>query len=70
MNSHEHKHEEGRPRRGLATKWVLLGFILIGAYLLVTEHRAHVIPYRGPLQLLVMRQHGAPPTYQQAPLPR
>ena len=30
---------------GGAGRWVFLGFVLIAAYFLITEHRAHVFQY-------------------------
>ena len=39
----EHKHEtHGDDKSQVAAKWVFVGFILIAAYFLITEHRAHV----------------------------
>ncbi|MEK6591767.1 MAG: DUF2933 domain-containing protein [Pseudomonadota bacterium] len=43
--SHRQPPEESR------FKWVLIAFILIAGYFLITEHRAHVIEYL-PLALL------------------
>jgi len=41
--NHEHRHE---PDNGKKTKpsmkWVFVGFALIAAYFLITEHRAHL----------------------------
>ncbi len=51
MSEHEHgheghtHHEEHRPRWRLPTNWVLIGFLVVAGYFLVTEHRAHVVPY-------------------------
>lgn len=44
---HEHSHAPASSRRSLG-KWILAGFLLIAAYFLWTEHRAHVtsaLPY-------------------------
>jgi hypothetical protein len=32
-------------RAGGAVRWVFWGFALVGAYFLITEHRAHVYEY-------------------------
>lgn len=41
--NHDHRHE---PRPGNGTKsrnrWVLIAFLAIAAYFLITEHKAHV----------------------------
>jgi hypothetical protein len=36
-------HDGGGGRKGLPTKWVLVGFLAIAAYFLLAEHRAHFI---------------------------
>jgi hypothetical protein len=42
MAAHEH-HE---PRRGISRgTWVLIGFLAIAAYFLVSEHQAHFIQF-------------------------
>ena len=42
-HDHEHQHQTDRTsRRG---KWVLIGFLAIGAFFLLTEHRAHVFGF-------------------------
>jgi hypothetical protein len=48
----EHSHGDHPAGGGGARRWVFWGFILIIAYFLVTEHRAHVVPYL-PLLLLL-----------------
>ena len=51
----EHSHGNGgnrAPGGGKAHLWVFLGFILIGAYFLLTEHRAHMIQFLPFLLLL------------------
>jgi hypothetical protein len=44
---HEHQHDSsqsnGRRRFHIPGKWVLVGFVAIAAYFLLTEHRAHAI---------------------------
>ncbi len=45
----EQSHDQYRSRAG---RWVFWGFLLIGAYFLITEHRAHVFQYLPFLLLL------------------
>ncbi|MBI3919413.1 MAG: DUF2933 domain-containing protein [Betaproteobacteria bacterium] len=41
--NHEHRHEPDNGKKTKSrTKWVFIGFALIAAYFLVTEHRAHL----------------------------
>jgi len=40
----DHSHEN-RPSSGGSGRWVFWGFVLIAAFFLVTEHRAHVFQY-------------------------
>jgi hypothetical protein len=41
--NHEHRNEPGGGNKTTSRgKWVLIGFIAIVAYFLVTEHRAHL----------------------------
>ena len=47
----EHPHERRDPGGG-AGRWIFIAFILIAAYFLITEHRAHVIQYL-PFALLL-----------------
>lgn len=61
----EHSHDEHRSGGGgLAGRFIFWGFILIAAYFLITEHRAHVVPYLPLLLLLacpllhVFHRHG------------
>jgi hypothetical protein len=49
--SHEHRPHR-RPPLDSRFKWVLIAFVLIAGYLLITEHRAHVIEYL-PLGLVI-----------------
>jgi hypothetical protein len=71
MNMHEH-NQRSRWFQSRITTWVLLGFLAIGAFFLVTEHTAHVLgflPYAlfllCPLMMLFMHSghesHGSPP---------
>ena len=45
MNGHQHQDQQGGARRGLSSKWVLIGFLAIAAYFLISEHRAHFIQF-------------------------
>jgi hypothetical protein len=41
--SHDHQHEPDRGNRtGSKAKWAFIGFALIAAYFLITEHKAHL----------------------------
>lgn len=42
--STERETNQHRPERS-RFKWVLIGFLLVAGYFLITEHRAHVIQY-------------------------
>ncbi len=42
-DKNEHRHDQSRARS--RTNWVVLGFLLIAGYFLLTEHRAHVVNY-------------------------
>ena len=41
--NHDHRHppENGKETKS-RTKWVFIGFALVAAYFLITEHRAHL----------------------------
>lgn len=41
----DHRHGNHGASGGGRGRWVLWGFMLIAAYFLITEHRAHVIQY-------------------------
>ena len=41
----DHSHGNHGASGGAAGRWVFLGFALIAAYFLITEHRAHVFQY-------------------------
>ena len=46
MSTHEHSHNGQPPQRSFLTSragLVLLGFLVIGGFLLFSEHRAHVL---------------------------
>ncbi len=41
--NHEHRHEPDSSKQTKSrAKWVFIGFLVIAAYFLVTEHRAHL----------------------------
>ena len=41
--NHEHRHEpDSSKETTFRAKWVFIGFLVIAAYFLVTEHRAHL----------------------------
>ncbi len=53
----EHSHDEHDSRNGprasvRAGRWVFWGFLLIAAYFLISEHRAHVVQFL-PFALLL-----------------
>jgi hypothetical protein len=50
----QHDSHDSHARRGfrIPGKWVLIGFIAIAGYFLLTEHRAHAIPFLPFLLLL------------------
>lgn len=54
MTNHEHHgHEKGPEESKLSkSKLVLIGFLVVAGYFLVTEHRAHVVPYLPYLLIL------------------
>ena len=52
MNGHQHQDEHGGGRKGLSPRWILLGFLAIAAYFLLSEHRAHFIQFLPFLLLL------------------
>jgi hypothetical protein len=47
-----HSHGNKRAGRGGAGRWVFWGFVVIAAYFIYTEHRAHAIQYLPFLLLL------------------
>lgn len=51
MAEHAH-HEEAHPAENNGVRWVFWGFLLVAGYFLITEHRAHVVPYLPFLLLL------------------
>lgn len=54
MTNHVHhdQQEEQEERTLSKSKMVLIGFLLIAAYFLFTEHRAHIIPFLPYLLIL------------------
>jgi hypothetical protein len=43
MNMHEHPQSSGGWFQSRKTTWILLGFLVVGAFFLLTEHTAHVL---------------------------
>lgn len=42
----QNREDDQSQRRGLsASKWAMLGFLIIAGYFLIMEHRAHVIQF-------------------------
>ena len=56
---HEHAHDESATRPGIAdrvrspTLWIFIGFALVGAWFLLTQHPTHVWGYL-PYALLLL----------------
>jgi len=48
----EHLHEDHPTPGARYARWVFLGFLIVAAYFLFMEHRAHVIQYLPFLLLL------------------
>ena len=44
-HSDAHSNGEGRDRLRKISRYVFFGFVAVAAYFLITEHRAHVIPF-------------------------
>lgn len=42
MDHSQHQQPETGGAKGFRAKWVLLGFIAVAAFLIITEHRAHL----------------------------
>lgn len=62
---HHTEHDESSPRAAGRSRWVLIGFLAVAAFFLLTEHRAHVLgilPYvlflACPLMHLFHHGHG------------
>lgn len=41
-------------RHNRRSQWVLLGFFAVAGYFLITEHRAHLLPFLGYLPYLLL----------------
>ncbi|HCY64258.1 MAG TPA: hypothetical protein DHV59_15835 [Oxalobacteraceae bacterium] len=54
MAEHQHhEHQEHQAKQVLSkSKMVLIGFLLIAAYFLFAEHRAHIVPFLPYLLIL------------------
>ena len=52
---HGHRHEQGSGN-GMKSRarWVFIGFALIAAYFLITEHRAHIATWLGQYGILLL----------------
>jgi hypothetical protein len=55
--SHDHSSHSGNlpttsGKGRTASRWIFWGFVLVALYFLITEHRAHVLPYLPILLLL------------------
>ena len=52
--SHNYEGDQGKPL-GIWPKWIFMAFVVIAAYFLVTEHRAHLsgLLYYLPFLLLL-----------------
>ena len=55
MDHSQHRQPTEQNGTGFRARWVLVGFIAIGAYFLITEHRAHLsgLLYYLPFVLLL-----------------
>ena len=43
LMNHEHQYQQDSSKKTTSrAKWVFIGFLIIAAYFLVTEHRAHL----------------------------
>lgn len=40
--THDHAYQHQPERRSSRGKWVLIGFLAVGVFFLLTEHRAHL----------------------------
>jgi hypothetical protein len=70
MNRQGATHPDPTPRKGLSrSHWVLIGFLAIAGYFLLSEHRAHFIAYlpfvllAACLLLHLMHGHGSHATH-------
>lgn len=50
MDHSQHQKPDPDTAKGFKAKWVLLGFIAVAAFLVITEHRAH-------LSFLLLTEH-------------
>ncbi len=48
----EHRHQQDEGGWRVKAKWVLLGFLAVGAFFLLSEHRAHALGFLPFLILL------------------
>ncbi len=52
--AHDHDANDNR-LHNRRSKWVFIGFLAIGGFFLITEHRAHLLPFLGYLPFLLLR---------------
>ncbi|MBN8928540.1 MAG: DUF2933 domain-containing protein [Rhodospirillales bacterium] len=53
MDEDRHDRHAMHPMRSRAN-WVLIGLLVVGGFYLVTEHRAHLVPFLGYWPLLLV----------------
>ena len=51
--AHDHSANDNR-QHNRRSKWVFIGFLAIGGFFLITEHRAHLLPFLGYLPFLLL----------------
>ncbi|HEX4940722.1 MAG TPA: DUF2933 domain-containing protein [Candidatus Kapabacteria bacterium] len=51
--AHDHGANDNR-QHNRRSNWVFIGFLAIGGYFLITEHRAHLLPFLGYLPFLLL----------------
>ena len=42
---HDHRESQGSDRYQKVSRYVFFGFVAVAAYFVITEHRAHVVPF-------------------------
>jgi hypothetical protein len=51
---HDHSGSDNTDRQRRVSQWVFIGFVLIAAYFLITEHRAHLVAFVPYLPFLLV----------------
>jgi len=51
---HDHSGSADNNRQRRVSQWVFIGFVLIAAYFLITEHRAHLVGFVPYLPFLLL----------------